>query len=86
MSKFYMKSEKWEKGEWVVCVHHRFVNYTKGKMYQLLEDADGSLINILNDKGERGYPSTYGYEVDKLITYFDKLENIREEKLKQLEI
>ena len=77
---------RWIKGECVVCVFDRFANYTKGKMYQIVEDTYGSFLIILNDKGEKGSPSAYGYESDKFITYFDKVENIREEKLKQLGI
>lgn len=71
-------------GDWVICVHHRFSNYTKGKKYQLLSDKNGSIIDIINDIGERGYPSYYGFECEKLIKYFDKIENIREEKINQI--
>jgi len=71
-------------GDWVICVHHRFANYTKGKKYQLLSDRNGSIIDIINDIGERGYPSYYGFECEKFIKYFDTIENIREEKINQI--
>jgi hypothetical protein len=73
-----------KKDDWVVCVHHRFANYTKGKKYQLLKDTNGSVLDIINDIGERGYPSSYGFESEKLITYFDTIENIREEKINSI--
>jgi hypothetical protein len=73
-----------KKGDWVICVHHRFTNYTKGKKYQLLKDINGSVLDIINDIGERGYPSSYCFESEKLITYFDTIENIREEKINQI--
>jgi hypothetical protein len=84
-----------KKDDWIVCVHHRFANYTKGKKYQLLKDVNGSVLDIINDIGERGYPSSYGFESEKLkigedffktikITYFDTIENIREEKINSI--
>ena len=73
-----------KKGEWVVCVHHRFPNFTKGKKYQLLSDSTASTLDILNDKGERGWPSLYGYESGKIIIYFMTIQDAREKKLKQL--
>ena len=73
-----------KKGDWIVCVHHRFANYTKGKNYQLLKDSNGSVLDIINDIGERGYPSLYGFEGKNLITYFDTIENIREEKINSI--
>lgn len=73
-----------KKGDWIVCVHHRFANYTKGKKYQLRKDVNGSVLDIINDIGERGYPSSYGFEGEKLITYFDTIENIREEKINSI--
>ena len=73
-----------KKGDWVVCVHHRFANFTKGKKYQLFSDLTGFNLDILNDRGVRGWPSLYGYESGKIITYFDTEQNIREQKLNQL--
>ena len=73
-----------KKGEWVVCVHHRFPNFTKGKKYQLLSDSTASTLDILNDKGERGWPSLYGYESGKIIIYFMTIQDAREKKLEQL--
>lgn len=73
-----------KKGEWVVCDHHRFANFTKGKKYQLINDTHGSTLDILNDKGERGWPSLYGYESGKIITYFMTIQDIREKKLNQI--
>ena len=73
-----------KKGYWIVCVHHRFANFTKGKKYQLLSDLTGSTLDILNDKGERGWPSLYGYESGKIIIYFMTIQDAREKKLKQL--
>ena len=75
-----------KKGEWVVCVHHRFANFTKGNKYQLTSDSTGSTLDILNDRGERGWPSLYGYESGKIITYFMTIQDAREKKLKQLGI
>lgn len=75
-----------KKGDWVVCVHHRFANFTKGKKYQLLSDSNSSTLDIESDKGERGYPSLYGFEGDKFITYFDNIENVRNIKLEKLGI
>lgn len=69
-----------KKGDWVVCVHHRFANFTKGKKYQLQSDKNGSILDIINDNGERGYPSYYGVEG------FMSIEDVRERKLKQLGI
>jgi hypothetical protein len=74
------------KGDWVVCVHHRFGNFTKGKKYQLLSDSNSSTLDIESDKGERGYTSLYGFEGDKFITYFDSIENVRNIKLEKLGI
>ena len=79
-----------KKGEWVVCDHHRFANFTKGKKYQLINDTSpdsftfGSTLDILNDKGERGWPSLYGYESGKIINYFMTIQDIREKKLNQI--
>ena len=73
-----------KKGDWVVCVHHRFANFTKGKKYQLFSDLDGSTLDIQNDNGQRSWPSIDGYESGKRIIYFDTEQNIREQKLKQL--
>lgn len=73
-----------KKGEWVVCVHHRFANFTKGKKYQLLSDSTASTLDILNDLGGRGHPSLYGYESGKKIIYFMTIQDAREKKLKQL--
>jgi hypothetical protein len=76
-----------KKGDWVVCVHHRFANFTKGKKYQLISDSPLSTLDIVNDKGERGFPSLYGYENDgKRVIYFDTEQNIRDIKLKLLGI
>jgi len=75
-----------KKGDWVVCVHHRFANFTKGKKYQLISDSHGSTLDILNDKGERGRPSLYGYESGTIINYFMSIKDIREKKLNQLGI
>lgn len=75
-----------KKDEWVVCIHHRFANFTKGKKYQLISDANGSTLDILNDKGERARPSLFGYENCTIITYFMTIQHIRQEKLKQLGI
>jgi hypothetical protein len=73
-----------KKGDWVVCVHHRFANFTKGKKYQLISDSYGSTLDILNDKGERGRPSLNGYESGKAITYFMTIQDIREKKLNEI--
>lgn len=75
-----------KKGDWVVCVHHRFADFTKDKKYQLLSDSNGSTLDIESDKGQRGYPSLYGFEGDKFINYFDNIENVRNIKLKKLGI
>jgi hypothetical protein len=75
-----------KKGDWVVCVHHRFANFTKGKKYQLNSDLNYSTLDIVNDKGDRGWPSLYGYESDKRVIYFDTEQNIRDIKLKLLGI
>jgi hypothetical protein len=73
-----------KKGDWVVCVHHRFTNFTKGNKYQLISDSNGSTLDILNDQGERGRPSLNGYESGKIITYFMSIQDIREKKLNQI--
>lgn len=73
-----------KKGDWVVCVHHRFTNFTKGNKYQLISDSHGSTLDILNDKGERGRPSLYGYESGTIINYFMSIQDIREKKLNQI--
>jgi hypothetical protein len=76
-----------KKGDWIVCVHHRFANFTKGKKYQLNSDLNYSTLDIVNDLGETGWPSLYGYESGgKRVNYFDTEQNIRDEKLKQLGI
>ena len=82
-----------KKGDWVVCVHHRFANFTKGKKYQLQSDKNGSILDIINDNGERGHPSYYGIEgtkgypaEDKVIFYFMSIEDVRDKKLNQLGI
>lgn len=75
-----------KKGDWVVCIHHRFANFTKGKKYQLNSDSPGSTLDILNDHGARAWPSLDGYENGKRIIYFDTEQNIRDMKLKQLGI
>ena len=74
----------WNKGDWVVCVHHRFSNYTKGKKYQLVSDRNGSILEIVNDYDDIGYPSVYGFECGELIIYFNTIENIREEKINSI--
>jgi hypothetical protein len=73
-----------KKGDWIICVHHRFANYTKGKKYQIESDTNGTVLDIINDIGERGYPCSYGFEGEKLINYFDTIENIREEKINSI--
>ncbi len=79
-----------KEGDWIVCVHHRFANYTKGKKYQLLSDKNGTTLDIRNDIGERGYPSYYGIEGtkgfpdDRVVFYFNTIENIREEKINSI--
>ena len=73
-----------KKGDWIVCVHHRFANFTKDQKYQLLSDSTASTLDILNDLGERGHPSLYGYEMGKKIIYFMTIQDAREKKLEQL--
>ncbi len=73
-----------KRGDWIVCVHHRFTNFTKGNKYQLLSDLTGSTLDILDDLGGRGYPSLYGYEMGKRIIYFRTIQDIREKKLNQI--
>ena len=75
-----------KKGDWVVCVHHRFANFTKGKKYQLISDSPLSTLDILNDHGGRAWPSLDGYESGKKVIYFDTEQNIRDIKLKLLGI
>lgn len=76
-----------KKGDWVVCVHHRFANFTKGKKYQLNSDLNYSTLDIVNDHGDTSWPSLYGYETSgKRIIYFDTEQNIRDIKLKLLGI
>lgn len=73
-----------KKGDWIVCVTDRFSNYTKGKIYKLVSDRNGSILEIINDHDDIGYPSVYGFEVEKLINYFDTIENIREQKINSI--
>lgn len=75
-----------KEGDWLVCVHHRFANFTKGKKYQLISGSTSSTLHILNDKGEMGKPSLYGWESGKKIMYFMTIQDIRENKLEQLGI
>lgn len=76
-----------KKGDWVVCVHHRFANFTKGKKYQLIEDVyRPESIEVTNDLGNKGFTSLYGYEVGKKVYYFRSIEDVREKKLNQLGI
>lgn len=73
-----------KKGDWVVCVHHRFANFTKGKKYQLQSDKNGSILDIINDNGERGHPSYYGIEGTKGYPADTHKKETRDIKLKQL--
>lgn len=73
-----------KRGDWIVCVHHRFTNFTKGKKYQLIGDSLLSTLHILNDNGKRTQPSLYGWESGKKIIYFMTIQDAREKKLKQL--
>ena len=73
-----------KKGDWIICVTDEFSFYTKDKKYQLLKDVNGTVLDIINDIGERGYPCSYGFEGEKLINYFDTIENIREEKINSI--
>jgi hypothetical protein len=75
-----------KKGDWVVYVHHGFANFSKGKKYQLQNSLPGSILCILNDNGDKAWPSLDGYEGSKRVIYFDTEQNIREEKIKQLGI
>ena len=74
----------WNKGDLLVCVTDRFSNYTKGKIYKLVSDRNGSILEIINDHDDIGYPSVYGFECEKLINYFDTIENIREQKINSI--
>ena len=74
----------WEKGDLLVCVTDRFSNSTKGKIYKLVSDRNGSILEIINDHDDIGYPSVYGFECEKLINYFDTIENIREQKINSI--
>lgn len=73
-----------KKGDWIVCVHHRFANFTKGKKYQLFSDLTGSTLDIQNDNGQRSWPSIYGYESGKKIIYFMTIQDIRDKKLNEI--
>ena len=75
-----------KKGDWVVCVHHRFGNFTKGKKYQLIEDVRPKSIEVTNDLGNQAFTSLYGYELGKKVYYFMSIEDVREKKLNQLGI
>lgn len=67
----------------VICLTHRFSNFTKGKKY-LVEYWSHNSYHIINDNGIPAYPSLTGWDCGKQITYFDTVENVREEKLKIL--
>ena len=59
--------------DWLVCVHHRFGDYTKGKKYKIIGYPQGFPI-VYNDKGEQSVPNLSGYECGKLVTYFDTID------------
>jgi len=87
-----------KKDDWVVCVTDEFSFYTKDKKYQLLKDVNGTVLEIVNDKGKIEHPSYYGvravenYKFSKRIFgaithkvyYFISLEEWREHRINQI--
>lgn len=75
-----------EKGDWVVCVHHRFANFSKGKKYLIEDIYRAEYIEVTNDLGNKGFTSLYGYDLGKKVYYFMSIEDVREKKINQLGI
>lgn len=88
-----------KKGDWIFCVTDEFAFYTKGKKYQLLKDVNGTVLEIVNDKGQVEHPSYYGVRevIDNYkfterrfgarthkVYYFISIEEWREDRINQI--
>ena len=69
----------------VVCVTKDFTAFTYGKSYEVLNEVS-SLIDLIDDYGDRPLPCLYGVIDNKRVPYFIPLDEWRDKKLKEIGI
>lgn len=69
-----------KRGDIIVCITKNWQTYTYGKKYEVLMDQLGSIIDVMNDQGQRYMPaSNYfvtlnewrGMKIDEIIKPVD---------------
>lgn len=83
-----------KKGDWLVCVTDEFVSFTKGNKYQLLRDANGTVLELLGDTGHSETPVIYGVrrvrenlqspEFLERVYYFMPIEDYRDKIINEI--
>lgn len=64
-----------KRGDIIVCITKNWQTYTYGKKYEVLMDQLGSIIDVMNDQGQRYMPAS---------NYFVTLEECREMKIDEI--
>ena len=64
-----------KRGDIIVCITKNWQTYTYGKKYEVLMDQLGSIIDVMNDQGQRYMPAS---------NYFVTLEEWREMKIDEI--
>jgi hypothetical protein len=66
-----------KRGDIIVCVTKDWQTYTYGKKYEVLMDQLGSIIDVMNDQGQRYMPASNYFvtleewKIDEIITPVD---------------
>ena len=64
-----------KRGDIIVCITHHWESFTYGKKYKVLMDQLGSIIDVMNDQGQRYMPAS---------NYFATLEEWRVMKIDEI--
>ena len=64
-----------KRGDIIVCITKDWQTYTYGKKYEVLMDQLGSIIDVMNDQGQRYMPAS---------KYFATLEEWRSMKIDEI--
>lgn len=64
-----------KRGDIIVCITKDWQTYTYGNKYEVLMDQLGSIIDVMNDQGQRYMPAS---------NYFVTLEEWREMKIDEI--
>lgn len=64
-----------KRGDIIVCITKDWQTYTYGKKYEVLMDQLGSIIDVMNDQGQRYMPAS---------NYFVTLNEWREMKIDEI--